>query len=94
MKRFLKFENIQNQYIKYKIPFFSRSETYLIQWFPNAITKKHNHNGKQCDFIPLKGYLYEKKYIDQSIIEYQLKPFHKYSINDSIGEHQMINYDS
>ena len=93
MNRFIHPVKIKDQYIKYRLPFF-QSEVYFIRWFPNAVTEKHNHNGKQCDFIPLKGCLYEKRYIKRSTREYQLKPFRKYSINDSIGEHQIINYDN
>ena len=89
--------NVKNQYIKYKIPYF-QSEIYLIRWFPNGITDKHNHNGKKCDFIPLKGNLFEKRFIQRENYkiekEYKLKPFRKYSINDTIGEHIMINTDN
>ena len=89
--------NIKNQYLKYRIPSFN-SEIYLIRWFPNAITEKHNHNGKSCDYIPLKGNLYERRFIRLPYgtmeKEYELKPFRKYSINDTIGEHIMANYDN
>jgi len=98
MNRIFKSTNVKNQYIKYRIPYF-KSEIYIIKWFPNAITEKHNHKGKKCDYIPLKGNLFEKRFIKYSPFkemekEYKLKPFRKYSINDTIGEHIMINYDN
>ena len=88
--------NVQNQYIKYKLPFF-QSEIYLIKWFPYAITKRHGHDGKECNYIPLKGNLFERRFMKnhkQLEKENQLKKFRKYSINDSIGEHMIINHDN
>ena len=93
MNRLFKAINIKNQYIKYRLPSF-QSEMYLIKWFPNARTEKHNHDGKNCDYIPLKGNLFEKRFINKLEKEYKLEPFRKYSINDTIGEHSMINYDN
>ena len=61
MNRLFKAINIKNQYIKYRLPSF-QSEMYLIKWFPNARTEKHNHDGKNCDYIPLKGNLFEKRF--------------------------------
>ena len=93
----LKAINVKNQYIKYRLPSL-KSEIYLIRWFPNSITEKHNHKGKNCDYMPIKGVLYEKRFIRLSYgtleKEYKLKPFRKYLINDTIGEHIMINHDN
>ena len=51
--KFIRKINIDNQYIKYQIPFFKM--TYLIKWFPRSKTRIHGHKGKDCDFIPLWG---------------------------------------
>lgn len=92
---FLKRYNINEQYIKFKLPFFT--ETYLIRWNPKSRTIIHSHGGKKCDFMVLSGNLFECIYEKNEI--YSLKrtrdiiSYNKYSINDSIGYHQVFNFD-
>ena len=89
-------KNIDNQYIKYRIP-FTKSESYLIKWLPKSQTKIHNHRGKNCDFITFHK-LYECTYsslkIDDLLNSREIKPFNIYHINDKIGYHQIFNFDN
>ena len=83
---------IYKQYNKYRLPSF-KSEIYLIEWLPNVKTECHGHNQKNCEFIILKGPLFEKRYFknnDSGIFVYNR--FDRGFINDSIGKHQMINF--
>ena len=87
--------NVNNQYIKYSLPSL-KSEIYLIKWFPNSETEYHDHKGKQCDFMLIKGnQLNEirKKNKGKCGIHRNIYPFKKYSINDTIGIHKIINTD-
>ena len=93
MMRILKTINVDNQYIKYRLPLF-KSEIYLIKWLPHSNTKFHGHNGKQCDYMLIKGnYLneirLEDKHLDKTF--HKIRPFQLYSINDEIGTHRMSN---
>ena len=95
MFKMLKRYNINNQYIKFKLPLLK--EAYLIQWNPNSETNIHDHDGKQCDFMVLNGSLFECIYSEKQILSLKryriLKPYQKYSINDSIGYHQVFNLE-
>lgn len=94
MNKIFKSINVHNQYIKYKIPF---NNLYLIKWPPNSETRFHGHKGKQCDFILIYGYFLEeiRKNNKQSVeIKHIINPFQKYSINDNIGIHKMINNEN
>ena len=87
---------INNCYIKFKLPSL-KSEIYLIKWLPNVKTDFHGHNGKNCDFMLVKGsYLFEERYKNNLTIKsYQrIKPFKKYHINDKIGIHRIINSEN
>ena len=87
---------INNYYIKYKIPSLN-SEIYLIKWLPNIKSDFHGHNGKDCNFILLWGsYLFEERCKNKlSVISCQkIKPFKKYHINDKIGIHRLINTEN
>ena len=93
MKNLLKIINVDNQYIKYKIPSF-RSEIYLIKWLPYSNTNFHSHNGKQCNYMLIKGnYLNEIRWKGDTSIKtfYKIKPLKIYSINDKCGLHRMSN---
>ena len=93
MDKLIKIININNQYIKYKIP-FTKSESYLIKWLPYSNTKFHGHNGKKCDYMLIKGnYLNEIRLEDKNLQKtfYKIRPFKLYSINDTIGVHRMSN---
>mgnify|MGYP006089683789 FL=1 len=87
--------NVNNQYIKYKIPFTYSS--YLIKWLPNSKTEIHSHNGQECKFFILKGNLVELRYLDGNLnthIKHTIiKPLRMNHINDSIGSHQMLNLE-
>jgi len=88
--------NINNQYIKYRLPSL-KSELFLIKWLPNSETDYHDHGGKQCDFILLGGnQLNEirKKDCNGIGIHRTIYPFKKYSINDSVGIHKMLNTEN
>jgi hypothetical protein len=96
MEYLFKSVTMYNQYIKFRIPCLS-SEIYLIKWLPNSETIYHGHKGKQCNFVLLKGNeLYEKRKTNANANESLtiLKPFHIYSINDTIGIHKIINNDN
>ena len=90
MDKLIKIININNQYIKYKIP-FTKSESYLIKWLPNTKTKFHDHKGKQCDFYILGFYLEEIRKSKNFTKHHTLGPLQKFSINDKIGQHKIIN---
>ena len=92
MIRLFKPINIENQYIKYRLPIF-HSEIYLIKWLPYSNTKFHGHNGKQCDYMLIKGnYLNEIRWKDKSSKTFhRIEPFKKCSIDDTIGIHRLSN---
>ena len=91
MNRIFKSINMYNQYIKYKIPYFP-SNLYLIKWLPHSKTKIHNHRGKDCNFILLKGSLIETRYFENNTTEINiLQPLQINHINDEIGKHQIEN---
>ena len=90
MDKIIKTININNQYIKYKIPFI-KSESYLIKWLPNSETNFHGHNGKQCEFYILGFYLEEIRKSKNFKRNHTLGPLQKFTINDKIGKHKMIN---
>ena len=96
MLRFIKRYNINNQYIKFKIPLLK--EAYLIQWNPKSETIIHAHDGKQCDFMVLSGSLFECIYSGNQGGSLKhtriLTPYQKYSINDPIGSHQVFNFEA
>ena len=91
MFRIKKF-NINNQYIKYKLPF--TKSTYLIKWFPKSKSNIHSHNGKECDFVPLWGDLLEVRYKNRIGKSKKIKQLHLSHINDSKGKHQVFNNDN
>ena len=94
MNKIFKSVNVHNQYIKYKIPF---NNLYIIKWLPNSETRFHGHKSKQCEFILIYGLFLEeirkknKLSAEKTQIIY---PFKKYSINDNIGIHKMINNEN
>ena len=93
MNRLFKSITINDQYIKFIIPSL-RSELYLIKWFPHSKTDIHNHDGKNCNFLLLKGSLTETRYLKNNEIESnEIKPFQINSMNDEIGEHEIKNND-
>ena len=91
----LKRYNINNQYIKFKLPLLK--DSYLIQWNPKSKTEIHGHYGKQCDFMVISGSLFECIYSETEIRSLKttrtLIPYKKYSITDSVGYHQVFNFD-
>ena len=97
MFRFPNSKIICKQYNKYRLPSF-KSDIFLIEWLPNVKTECHGHNQKNCDFLILKGPLFEKRYLKKNssgkhnseIFVYNR--FERGFINDSIGNHQMINF--
>jgi len=93
MNKLFRSINVNNQYIKYRLPSL-RSEIYLIKWFPKSETEYHDHRGKQCNFVLIKGnQLNEIRKKNDTIIGIHrtIYPFKIYSINDTIGIHKMIN---
>ena len=89
--------NMYNQYIKYRIPITLKSDIYLIKWLPNSESKFHGHRGKKCNFVLIKGYFLEeirKKNKNSVETKQIIYPFTKYSINDNIGIHKMINNEN
>ena len=96
MNKIFKSVNMYNQYIKYRLPSL-KSELYLIKWLPESATIFHGHQGKQCDFMLLGGsHLIEKRRINGNPVETGqiIYPFKKYSINDTIGIHRIINNEN
>ena len=102
MFRFPNSKIICKQYNKYRLPSF-KSDIYLIEWLPNVKTECHGHNQKNCDFFILKGPLFEKRYLKKNSSEkhnsekrnseiFVYNRFDRGFINDSIGNHQMINF--
>ena len=93
MIKLFKIINVDNQYIKYRFPSFG-SDIYLIKWLPYSNTKFHGHNGKQCDYMLIKGnYLNEIRWKSEKSKKtfHKIKPFKIYSINDKMGIHRMSN---
>jgi len=93
--KFIKFSqpiNVKNQYIKYRLPSL-KSDIYLIKWLPRQSTDYHDHNGQICDFILLSNKnLKEFRKNKQSEVTLQdIKPFTKYTINDLVGSHKIMN---
>ena len=97
MFRFPKPNFICKQYNKYRLPSF-KSNIYLIEWLPNVKTDCHGHEHKDCEFVILKGPLFEKRYFknyrsDKNTSEiFVYNQFDRGFINDLIGKHQMINF--
>ena len=92
MFRFLKPNFICKQYNKYRLPSFN-SDIFLIEWNPHARGEIHGHDDKDCNYIILKGPLFEKRYFENN--ESEMLVYNNYDrgfINDSIGKHQMINF--
>jgi hypothetical protein len=93
MDQLFKSITMYNQYIKYKLPSL-HSEIYLIKWLPNSKTKIHNHCGKNCNFLLLKGSLTETRYLKNNEIESnEIKAFQINFINDELGKHEIKNND-
>ena len=94
LSNLFKNESKYYSYIKYNLPI---KNYYLIKWNPRAWTNIHNHEGKQCDYMVLNGILresrFQRKDINSFIKTDKLVPFTKYSINDTIGYHQMYNHE-
>ena len=91
MNRLFKSITINNQYIKFRIPSL-KSELYLIKWLPNSKTDIHIHDGKNCNFLLLKGSLTETRYLKNNEIKSNgNKPFQINSMNDEIREHEIKN---
>ena len=89
-------QEIKNSYVKYRLPSF-KNEYYLIKWLPNMETDFHGHEGKECNYILLKGsQLFEERCKNKlSVITcHKIKPFKVYHINDKIGIHKMINSEN
>ena len=86
-------------YIKYKIPLLNIN---IIKWLPHSKSNIHNHNGKNCIFLPLNGRLNEIIYktsdLESKKIKYfynnKIDPFTIRKINDNIGYHQIFNLDN
>ena len=97
MFRFPNSKIICKQYNKYRLPSF-KSDIYLIEWLPNVKTECHGHNQKNCEFLILKGPLFEKRYLKKNGLSNSKSEMLVYNrfdrgfINDSIGNHQMINF--
>ena len=93
LKRWI--QNVNNQYIKYKIPFLK--DSYLIQWKPQSRTIIHDHNNKNCDFIILQyslwEYVYKNKDNNSMYLSRELDPLKRYNIKKD-EYHQMLNLDN
>ena len=59
---------------------------------------RHGHDNTDCNYIILKGPLFEKRYLKNNELGNSKPEMHVYNnydtgfINDSIGKHQMINF--
>ena len=90
---------ICKQYNKYRLPSF-KSDIFLIEWLPNVKTDCHGHDQKNCNYIVLKGPLFEKRYFKNNELGNSKSKMLVYNnfdrgfINDSIGKHQMINFSN
>lgn len=96
MYQIFKSINVYNQYIKYKLPSY-KSSIYLIKWLPNSESRFHGHKGKNCDFMLIRGYYLDeirKKNKNSVETKQMINLFTKYSINDEIGIHKMINNEN
>jgi len=94
MDRLFKSINMYNQYIKFIIPSL-KSDIYLIKWLPHSKTKIHNHKGRNCNFLLLKGSLTETRYLKNNTTETNvIHPLQINFINDEIGKHELINNDN
>jgi len=82
-------------YTKIQIPFTNH---YLIKWNPKSNTDIHDHHGKQCDFRMIFGTLHEVRFKKNSIgslyHSQKIKMFQKNHINDTMGYHQVFNFDN
>ena len=91
-KKYMK--NVNNQYVKFKIPFLK--DSYLIQWRPHSRTIIHDHNNNNCDFIILNYKLHECLYSNKNLNSLyhsrELEPFKKYTVEKHVY-HQMFNLD-
>ena len=79
-------------YSKIRLP-FKKNEKYLILWEPNHMTNIHNHDGKNCVFMKVRGDFNEKVYRNGLLIEqnYYDLFLHMGEINDNIGKHSLKN---
>lgn len=80
-------------YKKFKLPFIP---LYLIRWKPHITSSIHGHEGKECNYIVLKGSLLEKIYKKSHNNDYLFKTRvvnknQSAHINDVIGEHTVRN---
>ena len=87
-------QNVNNQYVKFKIPFLK--DSYLIKWKPYSRTIIHNHDNKKCDFIvfqyKLHECLYTKKHLNSLYLSREIEPLKKYTVEKDVY-HQMLNLD-
>lgn len=81
--------NVNNKYVKYRLPTYT--EIYLIKWYPKTESDFHDHNGKNCEFYILGFDLKEIRKKNKIKTEQIIDPLKKYTINDTIGVHKIIN---
>ena len=70
-----------------------KNEKYLILWEPNHMTNIHNHDGKNCVFMKVRGDFNEKVYKNDVLVgeNYYDLLLHMGEINDNIGKHSLKN---
>jgi hypothetical protein len=64
---------------------------YLIEWYPNSMTKLHGHTKEGCRYYSLQNGLLEKRVTSGGISINPVKPNKNHYIDDSIGYHIMKN---
>lgn len=79
-------------YSKIRLP-FKKNEKYLVLWEPKHSTNIHNHNGKNCVFMKVRGDFNEKVYKNDILVgeNYYDLLLHMGEINDNIGKHSLKN---
>ena len=84
--------NSKNIYKKYSL-IIKDSEFAFIKWYPQVITKIHDHKGKRCTYLLLNGPLietiYHKTHNNQKLNKRE--QFEIGYIDDDIGLHSIQN---
>jgi len=64
---------------------------YLIEWYPNSMTRLHGHSKEGCKYYSLQKGLLEKRVTKTGSTISCVKPLQNHYIDDSIGYHIMTN---